>query len=580
VEHKTLGRYRILGELGRGAVSAVFRAVDPTVEREVAVRTLLPTLPAEVLAAARERFLREARAAARLNHPNIVTIFEVGEHDGVAYVAMELVAGRSLQQILRDPARLPFDTAADLAAQLADALEHAHGQSMTHRGVKPANVIVAPSGRCKLTDFGFADVAGAAASQTGGAGGLPRYLSPEQVLGYKVDARSDLFSLGTVLYEMLARRTPFDREGEANLFLLMNRIAAEAHPAPRAIDAAIPAALEKIVNRALAKKPEERYQRAAEMAGDLRNWRGAGQPAAQPAAPARLAAPASLADSLLGDLDEFSKTFDMEAQELARRVEEEKRKKEDAQRRAAAAAAAEAEAAKRAREAKEREAAAPAKRGAALELLRKQATAAGPREDPAVTRAKAITALNQSMRETDRYLAEFIFAVKTQHPAAARPYPFLHLGALPRTVLSEGWIDSRPRRIEGVDYLDYVVMRYRVNPDPPAKQMLYRDELAHFEQYLKSMSAVYELQPTAKNDFGQVMKAVFTITGGPKCEVVMRADYDNYAVRIDLDNVRQPGRRQGRIALAEFGDLADELARYILGADDDFERRLAPVKQA
>jgi hypothetical protein len=91
---------------------------------------------------------------------------------------------------------------------------------------------------------------------------------------------------------------------------------------------------------------------------------------------------------------------------------------------------------------------------------------------------------------------------------------------------------------------------------------------------------VYELQPTAKNDFGQVMKAVFTITGGPKCEVVMRADYDNYAVRIDLDNVRQPGRRQGRIALAEFGDLADELARYILGADDDFERRLAPVKQA
>jgi len=578
VENKTLGRYRILGELGRGALSAVFRAVDPTVEREVALRTLLPTLPAEVLAAARERFLREARAAARLSHPNIVTIFDVGEHDGVAYVAMELVAGRSLQQMLRDPARLPFDTAADLAAQLADALEHAHGQSMVHRGVKPANVIVAPSGRCKLTDFGFADVAGVAASQTGGAGGLPRYLSPEQLLGQKVDARSDVFSLGAVLYEMLTRRAPFDREGEANLFLLMNRIAAEAHPAPRAIDAAIPAALEKIVNRALAKKPEERYQRAAEMASDLRNWRSAGQPAAQPARPV---APASVADSLLGDLDEFSKTFDMEAQELARRVEEEKQKKEDAQRRAAAAAAADAEAAKGAREAKEREAAAaPTRRAAALELLRKQATTTAPREDPAVVRARAIAALNKSMREADRYLNEFTFAVRTERPAAARPYPFLHLGALPRTVLSDGWIDSRPRRIEGVDYLDHVVMRYRVNPDPPAKQMLYRDELAHFEQYLKSMSAVYELQPTAKNDFGQVMKALFTITAGPACEVVIRADYDNFTVGIDLSNVRQVGRRQCRVATAEFGDMADELARYILGADDDFERRLAPAKQA
>ena len=579
MENKTLGRYRILGELGRGALSAVFRAVDPSVEHEVALKTLLPTLPAEVLAGARERFLREARAAARLSHPHIVTIFDVGEHDGVAYVAMELVAGRSLQQMLRDPARLPFDTAADLAAQLADALEHAHGQSLVHRGVKPANVIVAPSGRCKLTDFGFADVAGAAASQTGGAGGLPRYLSPEQVLGHKVDARSDVFSLGAVLYEMLTRRAPFDREGEANLFLLMNRIATEAHPAPRAIDAAIPAALEKIVNRALAKKPEERYQRAAEMASDLRNWRGAGQAAPQPAAPAR--PPAPVTDSLLGDLDEFSKTFDMEAQELTRRVEEERQKQQDAQRRAAAAAAADAEAAKRAREAKEREAAAaPARRAAALELLRKQATTTAPREDPAVVRARAIAALNKSMREADRYLNEFTFAVKTERPAAARPYPFLHLGALPRTVLSDGWIDSRPRRIEGVDYLDHVVMRYRVNPDPPAKQVLYRDELAHFEQYLKSMSAVYELQPTAKNDFGQVMKALFTITAGPACEVMIRADYDTFTVGIDLSNVRQVGRRQCRVATADFGDLADELARYILGADDDFERRLAPAKQA
>ena len=189
-----------------------------------------------------------------------------------------------------------------------------------------------------------------------------------------------------------------------------------------------------------------------------------------------------------------------------------------------------------------------------------------------------MTALNQSMREADRYLAEFILAVRTQKPAASRPYPFLHLGTLPRTVLSDGWVDSRPKRIQGVDYLEYVSFRYRVNPDPPAKQMLVRDEFAHFENYLKSMGAVYEIQPTAKNDFGQVMKAVFVITGGPTCEVMVRADYETYNVAVDLLNVRQLGRRQARITLADFGDLADELARYILGADDEFEKRLAPAK--
>ena len=563
-------------------MGAVFRAADSQAGREVALKTLLPTLPAEVMAAARERFLREARSAARLKHPHIVTILEVGEQDGVAYVAMELLQGRSLQQMLREPARIAPEAAAELAAQLADALEYAHGQSVVHCGVKPANVMVDPTGHAKLTDFGTAHVAAAMAAQTGAA--APRYLAPEQILGQPADARSDIFSLGSVLYEILTRRGPFDREGETNLFLLMNRITNEAHPPARKLDPGIPAALEKVIDRALAKKPGERYQRAAEMANALRNLQGAAQAAAQPAAPAAPVAPAKPAkpsasvESLLGDLDEFSKTFDMDAQELARKDAEEKQKKEEALRRAEAHAATAAEAAKRARETKDTAAATPAKRNAALELLRKQATAAGPREDPEVTRARAMTALNQSMREADRYLAEFILAVKTQKPAASRPYPFLHLGALPRTVLSDGWVDSRPKRIQGVDYLEFTTIRYRVNPDPPAKQMLVRDEFAHFENYLKSMGAVYELQPTAKNDFGQVMKAVFVISGGPNCEVMVRADYETYNVVVDLHNVRQLGRRQARITLADFGDLADELARYILGADDEFEKRLAPAK--
>src|SRR5437773_4221513 len=133
-------------------MGAVFRAIDPLIEREVALKTLLPDLPEEVMAEVRERFLREARSAGRLNHPNIVIIHDVGEQDGVAYIAMELLEGRSLQQMLKDPQRIPLQTTADLAAQIADALEHAHKFSIVHRDVKPANVMVAASGRCKLTE--------------------------------------------------------------------------------------------------------------------------------------------------------------------------------------------------------------------------------------------------------------------------------------------------------------------------------------------------------------------------------------------------------------------------------------------
>src|SRR5580765_8089641 len=130
---KTFGRYRIVGELGRGAMGAVYRAVDPLIEREVAIKTLLPDLPAEILDEVRERFLREARSAGRLNHPNIVTIFDVGEDAGVAYLAMELLEGRSLQQVLRHQPRLPHGTAADIAAQVADALDHAQQYKIVHR---------------------------------------------------------------------------------------------------------------------------------------------------------------------------------------------------------------------------------------------------------------------------------------------------------------------------------------------------------------------------------------------------------------------------------------------------------------
>src|SRR5258705_7826968 len=155
---KTLGRYKVVGELGRGAMGAVYRAVDPLIQREVAIKTLLPNAAEEDMDEVRERFIREARSAGRLNHPNIVTIFDVGEHEGVAYIAMELLEGRSLQQILREPSKLPIHTCVELAAQVAEALDVAQQFKIVHRDVKPANIMVASNGRAKLTDFGVARV--------------------------------------------------------------------------------------------------------------------------------------------------------------------------------------------------------------------------------------------------------------------------------------------------------------------------------------------------------------------------------------------------------------------------------------
>jgi serine/threonine-protein kinase len=268
-------------------MGAVYRALDPLIEREVAIKTLLPNLPEDVMAEVRERFLREARSAGRLNHPNIVTIFDVGEQDGMAYIAMELLEGRSLQRILRESGRLAYDLVADIAAQVADALDFAQRSSIVHRDVKPANVMIDPMERAKLMDFGVAYVPSSTMTQAGTSLGSPRYMSPEQVMGMPVDPRADIFSLGVVLYEMLARRTPFENAGDTTVFPLMNRIAAAPHLPLRQVDPRIPEAFERIVDPALAKKPAERYQRAGEMAAELRRL------GSLASAPAAVAAPAA-----------------------------------------------------------------------------------------------------------------------------------------------------------------------------------------------------------------------------------------------------------------------------------------------
>ena len=587
MEYKKLGRYRILAELGRGAMGAVYRAADPLIEREVAIKTLLPDLPAEILDEVRERFLREARSAGRLNHPNIVTIFDVGEDAGVAYIAMELLEGRSLQQVLRNQPRLPYATAADIAAQVADALDHAQQYKIVHRDIKPGNIMVAATGRCKITDFGIAYVPTSNMTQTGATLGSPKYMSPEQVTGVPLDGRADIFALGVVLYEMLAGRNPFVRDGDTTPLQVMHRISIEPHRPLRELDAKLPSAFDRIVGRALAKKPQDRYARASEMAEDLRK-------AAREATGVGLAYEKTLKvesayektvkvdaiqkagkpdttmqSQLLNDLDTFVKRIDEEQQAMLRAAEAERVQKEKERARRA-------EEAKRAAEAERAARAAPMAAGArpsALEAMRRQAEVRPRREDaPAPPRPTDV--LDTQMRAAYDYLAKFAGEVNSVAPHTSLPYDVLYIGRIPVVSLSNAWVDTRPRRIGGREYCDHIYLRYRVNPEPPARVTLIGPDIVRCEQHLKSLGADYKLDVESRTDFGEPRRATFTVKGKLPCEVDVQADYDGLTVTIDIVNVRRPGKRSFRLAAERFKDVGDELARYILGVDEDFARRV------
>lgn len=569
MEGKRFGRYLIVGELGRGAMGAVYRAIDPLIEREVAIKTLLPHLPEQEMAQVRERFLREARSAGRLNHPNIVTIFDVGEQDGLAYIAMELLEGRTLQQILAESRRLPVASAVDIGAQVADALDHALGFGIVHRDVKPANIMVSAGGRAKLTDFGVAHLPSASMTHTGAALGSPKYMAPEQVIGQPVDPRADIFSLGSVIYEMLTGRTPFEREGESTVFSLMNRIVAEPHVPPTRIDPSLPAAFDRILARALAKSPAERYQRAGELARDLRGYRDA--PARETATAS--AAPPEKTASLLADLDKFSATF--EATQLARlRAEEEAhRKKEEEARRWI-----ELEAKRREDFDREREQAFTGTQGgtrpsAAILLARQQAAKRAAAASPGLD-IDAAAKVSARLRAAFQYLSELSTALNEAQPVSDRPYAVIYVGKIDNPILGDGFTDYRSRIVAGTEVFDFVVFKYKVRSPRPAAVEVVGAELPYVREKLDSMRVQYAVKET-RNDVGNVVRATLSVSGPFPCEAILRGDYENGTIRIELENVRQLGAFKTRFALEEFSDdLLDEFGTYVLGASDGFERFL------
>ncbi|MGO9443254.1 MAG: serine/threonine-protein kinase [Thiobacillaceae bacterium] len=270
-----LGRYEILAELGRGAMGVVYKAIDPIIDRTVAIKTIQFDQSMDDLANFEERFYREAKSAGRLNHPNIVTIYDVGKTDNIAYMAMEFLEGQLLKEALDVHAPMSVDRIADIVAQVADGLEYAHENAIVHRDIKPANIMLVRGNAVKITDFGIAQMPSGSKTLAGTVMGSPKYMAPEQVAGSTVDGRSDLFSLGVVLYEMLTGEPPFDGD---NINTTMYRIVNEAPLPPQTLAPRIPDVFNYIVAKALAKHPDERYQTAGALAHDLRNHRNLSAP--------------------------------------------------------------------------------------------------------------------------------------------------------------------------------------------------------------------------------------------------------------------------------------------------------------
>lgn len=276
-----IGRFYLTRELGRGSLGCVYLGHDPVMARDVAVKTFNPCLTPVERSRYEHQFINEARAAGRLSHPHIVTIYEASSEGGTTYVAMEYLQGRELSKVLDSGHRFKPDQVASVIWKIADAIDHAHLKQVIHRDIKPANIFMVKEDQPKLVDFGIARAPNRVAEKNGNPDdpttlfggnnimGTPNYMSPEQASGEAVDERTDIYSLGAVMYEMLTGQKPFHSE---NAEKLMQQIAHKSPPAPHQLDPKVPAVLSKIVMKAMSKRAEKRYQSAGKMALDIKRY--------------------------------------------------------------------------------------------------------------------------------------------------------------------------------------------------------------------------------------------------------------------------------------------------------------------
>jgi serine/threonine protein kinase len=277
---KKIGRYEILGELGHGAMGTVYRAKDPAMDRVVALKTIMSiVLASEQGGEFRERFYREARAAGSLNHPGIVPVYDVGEHEGLPFLVMEFISGKTLADRVKKGERIPLGRVCEIGQKIAEALGYAHEHGVIHRDIKPANILLTSREehgieRPKITDFGVAKLAAGQTTMTGQMVGTPAYMPPEQFTGAPIDGRADIFSLGVVLYWLATSEQPFP--GESMTAVSYKVVHTDPVP-PRKLNPSVSAKLDSIILKCLAKNPDDRYQTGADLARALGEARNAGK---------------------------------------------------------------------------------------------------------------------------------------------------------------------------------------------------------------------------------------------------------------------------------------------------------------
>jgi len=270
-ELTNLGRYQILGTLGKGAMGHVYKGIDPAINRPVALKTIRLDFvnDPEEMEELKERLFREAQAAGKLSHPNIVTIYDVGSEGHLQYIAMEYIEGVTLEEMIKRKAKFSYKILSQIMIQICSALDYAHERKIVHRDIKPANIMVTENYTAKVMDYGIARVDSSSMTKTGIAMGTPNYISPEQLQGKSVDHRADLFSLGVVMYELLLGRRPFKGE---NITSLIYAILNHEPEKPSTVNPQIPLLFDHIIGKALKKNPAERYQKASEITNDLSDF--------------------------------------------------------------------------------------------------------------------------------------------------------------------------------------------------------------------------------------------------------------------------------------------------------------------
>jgi hypothetical protein len=395
---------------------------------------------------------------------------------------------------------------------------------------------------------------------------------------------------------MLTRRTPFERDTDTTVFSMMNRIAGEPHAPARQLDPQIPPSLDYVLARALTKKPEQRYQHAAEMAADLRNFRSLDKkapaddfertqklPAYQPKASGPTPEEQKRRAALLSEMDSFTQNFEQEEQERIRAEQEALvRKQAELQNWGASEEEKREQFVQKVEGASADASQSLVRRTGALDALKKQAApsvaAAQSKEDKAAARAKSVGALNEGLKAAHQYLSQFVKELNSVNPTSNRPYEFIYLGKIPEVDLPDAQIDHRPFHFEGKPVVEQIIVKYRISPAAAVKVSVAGEDILRCKTYLDSLDTDFKSEVLEKNWAGKILKAQYTVSGSLPCQILVRGDYNASAVLIELVNVRRVGKVQARLPAALLGDVVDDLARYAIGVDDDFEKVLKLAK--